>query len=278
MPKRVKYTKEILEPIVASSLSFAEVLRKLGIMHSGGMHTHLKNRIVEFGIDITHFLGLRVGPKHKGVSIRSWQEILILLDPLGYKEGSSVLRRAMIESGVKYECSKCNLPPVWCGEPLTLQVEHKNGLSYDNRPNNLVFLCPNCHTQTPTYGVPKQILNGEMQYARTCSKCGKRISYTNTSGICWECGRGKNYLNKAAKAAKVEVAKRANRSKAKLDRPAARKVVRPTAEELNKLVWSVPTTTIAKNLGVSDTAVAKWCRRYGIKKPPPGYWTKLKSQ
>jgi len=48
----------------------------------------------------------------------------------------------------------------------------------------------------------------------------------------------------------------------------------PSAEELGGLVWKYPTTTIAKQFGVSDTAVSKWCTHYGIEKPPRGYWMK----
>ena len=51
----------------------------------------------------------------------------------------------------------------------------------------------------------------------------------------------------------------------------------PTAEELRKLVWSRPTTHIATKFGVSDVAVAKWCDKLGVEKPPRGYWAKLKA-
>jgi hypothetical protein len=53
-----------------------------------------------------------------------------------------------------------------------------------------------------------------------------------------------------------------------------RKVSRPTKEELEILIWKKPTIRIAKDFGVSDQAVAKWCRLYGISKPPRGYWAK----
>lgn len=53
------------------------------------------------------------------------------------------------------------------------------------------------------------------------------------------------------------------------------KVKRPSKEELNKLLWSEATTTIAKKYGVSDNAVAKWAKSYGLKKPPRGYWAKV---
>lgn len=53
-----------------------------------------------------------------------------------------------------------------------------------------------------------------------------------------------------------------------------RKVERPSKEELQKLVWEKPTVQIAKEFGVSDKAVEKWCKTYGIEKPPRGYWVK----
>lgn len=53
-----------------------------------------------------------------------------------------------------------------------------------------------------------------------------------------------------------------------------RKVERPFKEELEKLVWEKPTAQIAKDFGVSDKAVEKWCKGYDIEKPPRGYWVK----
>ena len=54
-----------------------------------------------------------------------------------------------------------------------------------------------------------------------------------------------------------------------------RKAIRPTKEELEKLVWEISTVQLAKRYNVSDKAVEKWCRYYGIKKPPRGYWAKV---
>jgi len=54
----------------------------------------------------------------------------------------------------------------------------------------------------------------------------------------------------------------------------ARKVTRPSKEELHKLLWEVPTQKIAAQLGVSDVAISKWAKAYKIEKPPRGYWAK----
>ncbi len=56
-------------------------------------------------------------------------------------------------------------------------------------------------------------------------------------------------------------------------KPHTRKVIRPSKDELEKLIWSKPTSTIAKEFGVSDNAIAKWCKNYDIIKPSRGYWS-----
>ena len=45
--------------------------------------------------------------------------------------------------------------------------------------------------------------------------------------------------------------------------------------ELFDLVWSEPTRTIAKRLGISDVGLAKACRRADLLLPPRGYWARL---
>lgn len=46
-------------------------------------------------------------------------------------------------------------------------------------------------------------------------------------------------------------------------------------EDLEVLVWSFPTTKVAKILGVSDVTVGKRCKSLGITKPPRGFWKKV---
>ena len=56
----------------------------------------------------------------------------------------------------------------------------------------------------------------------------------------------------------------------------SRKVERPSKEELEKMLWEKPTTCLAKEFGVSGKAIEKWCKTYGIHKPPRGYWNRNK--
>ena len=51
----------------------------------------------------------------------------------------------------KYECSECGISD-WQGKKLVLQLEHKDGNPKNNTVDNITWLCPNCHTQTDTWG------------------------------------------------------------------------------------------------------------------------------
>jgi hypothetical protein len=47
-------------------------------------------------------------------------------------------------------CDWCGLSE-WRGRPLSIQIDHVNGIRDDHRLENLRMLCPNCHSQTDTF-------------------------------------------------------------------------------------------------------------------------------
>lgn len=47
-----------------------------------------------------------------------------------------------------------------------------------------------------------------------------------------------------------------------------------TPKLMSELVFSHPTTTLAVMCGVSDVAIAKYCKKHSVEKPPRGYWQK----
>jgi len=83
-------------------------------------------------------------------------------------------------------------------------------------------------------------------------------------------------ITKFARPKKVKVKQTQPTAQQMAARIARRKVIRPTKDELSKLVWEIPTMHISKKYGVSDKAIDKWCKGYGIKKPCRGYWNKVK--
>ena len=151
--RQSKYTREILAEAVASSVSIAGVLRHLGLRMAGGTHAHISRRIKHYQLDTSHFTG---SVHNKGVASRDklpWQHYLVLRSEPLRKETAHRLRRAMIESGITYECAACSGDGSWMGMELRLEIDHINGDPFDNRRENLRFLCPNCHAQTSTYCV-----------------------------------------------------------------------------------------------------------------------------
>lgn len=48
-------------------------------------------------------------------------------------------------------------------------------------------------------------------------------------------------------------------------------------EELFALIWEKPTVEVARDMGISDVAVAKLCARLQVPKPPWGYWARIEA-
>ncbi len=70
----------------------------------------------------------------------------------GRKTARSHLKLRLLASGLKANrCEECRLED-WRGKPLAMALHHVNGDGSDNRLENIRFLCPNCHAQTPNYG------------------------------------------------------------------------------------------------------------------------------
>ena len=55
----LKYTKELLEPIVKECTSVRGVCEALGLKHAGGTHTHLRKKINEYEINTDHFRSIQ---------------------------------------------------------------------------------------------------------------------------------------------------------------------------------------------------------------------------
>jgi 5-methylcytosine-specific restriction endonuclease McrA len=62
------------------------------------------------------------------------------------------LKGRLIKAGLLAEhCQSCGIVD-WHDRPLALELHHVNGDGHDNRLENLSLLCPNCHSQTDSWG------------------------------------------------------------------------------------------------------------------------------
>ncbi|MFI2758223.1 HNH endonuclease signature motif containing protein [Streptomyces echinatus] len=149
----VKWTREVLEPVVAVSASVNEVVRRLGLDPVGGHQTNIARRIKAHGIDTSHFTAVVRTERMRDNQRRRTAAEILVEDTSG--RASRIprqrLKRAMGEMGVVERCALCGIEPVWLGEPLPLEVDHIDGDWRNNRVENLRFLCPNCHSTTDTY-------------------------------------------------------------------------------------------------------------------------------
>lgn len=135
------FSYEELSEIVKNSYSNREVARKLGYAtDGGGTMASLKKMYQELNIDISHFKG------------QGWNKENYNYDSFTKgtkkKKGKSTAEPIIALRGRKCEC--CGLTE-WLGQPINLEVHHKDGDRSNNELINLELLCPNCHSYTPTF-------------------------------------------------------------------------------------------------------------------------------
>lgn len=244
---RYKATDKEFIKAVAKSFSIAEVLKKLGLTIFGSAYKSFHLRVKELNLDTSHFTGQGhlKGKKHNwGIKI-PLKELLI---QDSNKVLSSGFKKRIISAGLlKYECSKCKLGDKWCGEPITLQIDHINGNPFDHRIENLQILCPNCHTQTKTFCSKNKSGEGKSR-----SKV-KKIREPRPKKQCATC---KSEL-KDHKATNCVKCYRANRKELQTPYERKTKIKWPPIKKLLKMLEKSNFCKLAKELGVSDNAIRK---------------------
>ena len=95
--------------------------------------------------------GIKTDPKYKSA--------------MEYARGSCVksktLKYKLIRDGLKEDVCECCGLSEWLGVKLVLELHHKNGDHYDNDLDNLVILCPNCHSIQDSHKQSRSIYNNQ---------------------------------------------------------------------------------------------------------------------
>lgn len=155
--KIYKLSDEQFVELLKKSSTISEVLFKLGYTVKGNSwgYSQVKRRMDDLNLDYSIFKGKSAVIKTNKLNNVRKEDIL----KENCKHQRIVLRRYVIKNNlIPYKCAICGCTE-WQGKTLSLELDHINGINNDNRLENLRFLCPNCHSQTSTYGSRNQQIN-----------------------------------------------------------------------------------------------------------------------
>lgn len=146
-----KWTDEDFVVAVRDSLSYAQVLVKLGLKPAGSNYEMVKRKVKELNVSTSHMTGKawNKGIRYRPIFVaKSLSEILVKHST--YITANHLKERLLAENVKPRKCECCGLA-TWMGKPIALELHHINGIRDDQRLENLQLLCPNCHAITDNY-------------------------------------------------------------------------------------------------------------------------------
>ena len=274
-----KYSLDELKVIAKRCFSYRQFARELG--YSSDSTDAVKEVIEKYKIDISHFKGQGWNKDNIDYSIFKY----------GKASKSEVLLRALtILRG--WKCEKCQREE-WQEERIPLCIHHMDGNHINNEIDNLQVLCPNCHAQTDNYcGKNKanrppiteeqfvEALKTTPSIRQALQKLGINYAAKYYYDKAYYLMDKYDFSQKKLKPVK-EIKQKQSKAKNKCidcgkeidDRATrceecshlnARKVDRPSRDELKKLIRDNSFLGLAKQFNVSDNAIRKWCKTYNL--------------
>lgn len=151
---KYNWSKEKLETTVQQANCWYDWLRLLEIPTRGCNYRTLKSKAKLYNLDTSHF-NYDYARTHNGNRIlKNRTNDEIFSDSISIKLASvkkEYIKRIL--NNTPY-CENCNIHN-WNNKELVFQLHHKDGNHKNNKLENLILLCPNCHSQTDNYANKK---------------------------------------------------------------------------------------------------------------------------
>jgi len=194
------------------------------------------------------------------------------------------LKLHLIKNNIKENCCEnCRLTQ-WLGNQISLELHHIDGNNQNNDISNIKLLCPNCHSLTHNYrgknkkSHPKKIVPDSV-FIEIIPQCysarealirvglvGAGANYTRIKKIMME-----NNLSYRKKEVSDEMKKASEKRLAtimekygSIKTAVQPKIDWPSKEELEKELAKKSVSKVGRELKVSDNAVRKRAKKYGI--------------
>lgn len=135
---------------VRNGRSVRGVLQAIGLNPTGANYKTVADTVVRLSLDTSHWKGQGYlkGLSHNFSRRTPMEEILVESSTF---HNLTHLKARLVKDGLlDKRCSICGLVE-WLGKPLSLVLDHVNGVNNDHRLANLRFLCPNCNSQQDTF-------------------------------------------------------------------------------------------------------------------------------
>lgn len=213
-----RYTDDVVCQAAAKVYSLSGLISELGLVKAGGNYNTVKMLIQKLNIDTTHWTG------------QGWSKDQQLKDWSQYNRAANLKPHLIKARG--HFCEKCKLSK-WLGEIIKLEIHHVDEDRTNNNLNNLLLLCPNCHSCTPGWRK---------------SKCGQAPI---VKGSCVDCG---DLIHKDSDRCRVCNGIRRQKNQKTIR---SSKIEWPDYDTLKNMVQEKSYLAVGRDLGVSDNAVRK---------------------